>query len=324
MKKLYTIVAVALGISATLHAQQEIMQMTPVQVHGINPNIAPLNVTDTITNYLDRATGFYTLRDSSGGYIFGTSGATNGTGCHYTSVGSAHVTELMVYFGHKTIINTADNLTAGVLLVGADSMPTTLVSSGSVSVSNCDVSGFPTFIPMTNYVNQSGDFFVMISYSGIDDTISLISSNPTTNGGGPDGNNEKRVRQNTTSIFFSRAWDLWTINNQPYNADVLILPIMDIATGIDDSLSMGGFAMQAPYPSPAQNNVTIPFSVDRPQEVNLVVYNAQGQPVTETNLGTVNGSMNYQIDCSNYANGTYFFVLSGPQGRIASKFTIAR
>jgi hypothetical protein len=318
MKKIYSFLAATCCIAGSAFAQQPVTQITPVQIQGYNPSITP-QTADTITTYLDRATGFYNLSAGAAGYVLGTSNVQSGTGCHYTSVGSAHATEVMVYFAHKTIVNTPDNISAEIMYVGADSMPTTLVSSGSVNIANADVNGFPTFIPMTNYPNYSGDFFVAIRYGNIDDTIVIMSTNPTT-----DGANEKRVRQNTTGIFWSRAYDIWTVGGQPYNADALIMPVMDIAAGIDNSLMMNGFTMQAPFPSPANDLVTIPFSVGQAQDVKLTVFNQLGQPVKEENFGCVNGSMNYQLDISGFAAGTYYYSLSGLQGQVVSKFVVAK
>jgi Secretion system C-terminal sorting domain len=321
MKKILLSVA---GIVLLLHVngQQAITTVQPVTIQGTVSGIpAVQSVIDTIDNYLVRATGFYNLNAGPAGYVMGTNNLTTRTGCHYTSVGSAHVTELMVYFASTTIVGNADNITGQVFNCGTDSMPTSLVASGTFNLANIGTGGFPTFIPVNAYPNTSGDIFVAIQYSGIDDSISITSTNPFN----ADGQGEKRVRQQTLPNFiWVRAYDLWTIGNNPYDADALIIPVVDIASGIENQFTMNGFTMSTPYPSPAQDLITIPFSVNENQEIKMVVYNELGQTVSEINLGQVNGWTNYQMDISGYNNGTYFYVLSGVGGQIASKFIVAK
>lgn len=325
MKKQLLLLSFVVAGSVSLSAQQPVTTVAQrnIATSGIgNPSVQ--NYFDTIDTYLLRATAYYTLTAGSSGYVLGSSNITTETGCHYSTVGNARVTELMIYFGGKTIMGNADMLRGNVYAVGTDSMPTTSLASGQVSMSNADTSGFPTFIPITNPAFHNGDFFVSVEYGTIDDSIMIMSTNPLAANGGPDGAGEKRCRQNT-SLGWLRAADIWTIGGNAYNADALILPIVEVQTGIENTVAMNGFTLQAAYPSPATDVVNFSFGITTGQEVNLVVYNQLGQTVAEQNLGQLaTGKHTHQLSSTELPAGNYYFVLSGEQGRIGSKFTVSK
>lgn len=325
MKKQLLAVSLLVVAAGSASAQQAITTMTPRTIGASNiGNPSVLNVIDTIDTYLQRATAFYTLTAGSSGYVLGTSNITTETACHYTTVGNARVTELMVFFGEKVIMGNADMLTGKVYAAGTDSMPTTTLGTGQVSMSNVDTAGFPTFIPITSPTFHNGDFLVSIEYGTIDDSVMIFSTNPLTTSGGPDGAGEKRCRQNTT-LGWLRAAEIWTIGGNAYDADAMILPIVDIQTGIGNTASMNGFTLSAAYPSPATDVVNFNFGISTSQEVNLVVYNQLGQTVAEQNLGQLAaGKHTHQLNSNELPAGNYFFVLTGENGRIGSKFTVSK
>lgn len=325
MKKQLLLLSFVVAGGVSLSAQQPVSAVAQrnIATSGIgNPSVQ--NYFDTIDTYLLRATAFYTLTAGSSGYVLGSGNVTTETGCHYSTVGNARVTELMIYCGVKTIIGNPDMLRGNVYDAGVDSMPTTSLASGQVSMSNVDTAGFPTFIPITNPVFHNGDFVVSVEYGSIDDSVMIMSTNPLTTSGGPDGAGEKRVRQNT-SLGWLRAADIWTIGGNAYDADALILPIVEIQTGVGNAISLNGFTLQAAWPSPATDAVNFNFGIASAQEVNLVVYNQLGQTVAEQNLGQLAaGKHTHQLNSTTLPAGNYYFVLTGETGRIGSKFTVSK
>ena len=318
MKKLL-LFALVTGTGILAHAQHAITSVIPVNApagHG-----TPDRSIDTITTYLDRATGFYNLNAGVVGYVLGTSNVSTETGCHYDNVGAAQVTELMVYFVHKTVMDSvADNVTGKVYACGADSMPTTLLGSGQVSIATADVSGFPTFIPISNYSAQSGGFFVSIDYSGINDTIVINSTNPTNASGGPDGANEKRVRQNT-QLGWMRAADIWTIGGTAYNADALIIPIVNIgAAGVTE---INDISLNSIYPCPANETAQLTFGVKQPQDVTVEIYSTSGQIVQSTTLHA-SGATTLDLNVSEWNAGIYYYVLRSATTQVGSKFEVIK
>lgn len=317
MKK--TLLAITSIIAGIANAQQPVTGMQQVAIqHGGSQQI---QVADTITDYLARATGFYNLSAGSNGYVLGT-GITTETAMHYDNVGTMRVTELMVFFAHKNEVGNADMITGHVYAAGADSLPAgNALGSGQVSVTTIDVSGFPTFIPLSNYTPQAGGFVVSVEYGNIDDTVAITSTNPTAQSGGPDGNGERRCSQNT-QIGWLHAADIWTIAQAPYDADALIIPIVDINSSTGPAL-IGGVSVSQAFPSPALNNVAINLSSANTQDVAFNVYNSNGQIVHTANY-TVNGSQQINLDVTDWAAGNYYYTVATSEGTIGSKFQVVK
>ena len=184
--------------------------------------------TDTVTTYFDRATAFYRLTAGSSGYVFGTGSVSSETAVHYNApTGLSKITEIMCYFTDISIVGATDSLTANVYTAATDSMPMTLIGSGKILVSDIDTSGQPTYIPVPNCQTFTGQFLVSIAHGLINDTVALFSNNVLTTQGGPDGNQEKRVRQyRTTTNQWERAWDIWTIQGAPLDGDAIVMPVV--------------------------------------------------------------------------------------------------
>lgn len=318
MKK--TLLTIACGIAGMAYAQQPVtnMQQTTIQYSGSQQ----VQAIDTITDYLDRATAFYNLTAGSSGYVLGTSAISTETGEHYDAVGTLRVTEIMAFFVAKEIMGNADMVTGNVYAAGADSLPTgNALGTGQVSVSSCDTSGLPTFIPISNYAAQGGGFVVTIAYGNIDDTVALFSTNPVAQSGGPDGNGERRCCQNT-QIGWLHAADIWTIASVPYDADALIIPIVDIASSTGPA-TLGGVSISQAFPSPALNNVAINLSSANAQDVAFNVYNSNGQIVHTANY-TVNGAQQINLDVTDWAAGNYYYTVATSEGTIGSKFQVVK
>lgn len=317
MKK--SLLTITCGIAGMAYAQQPVTNMQQTTIHYSGSQ--QVQVVDTITDYLDRATGFYNLSAGSSGYVLGT-GITTETAMHYDNLGTLRVTELMVYFAHKNEVGTPDMVTGHVYAAGADSMPTgSALGSGQVSVTTVDISGFPTFIPLSNYAPQAGGFVVSVEYGNIDDTVSIMSTNPTTQSGGPDGAGERRCSQNT-QLGWLHAADIWTIASTAYNADALIIPIVDINSSTGPAM-IGGVSVSQAYPSPALNNVAINLSSANTQDVAFNVYNSNGQIVHTANY-TVNGSQQINLDVTDWAAGNYYYTVATSEGTIGSKFQVVK
>lgn len=314
MKKILLIIT--LSQLLLLGQQTEITNIVNVS-ENINFSNSQNRALDTIFTYFNRATGYYTLSDASG-YVLGTHTITTETGCHYDDMGVLKVTDLFVYFNYKSVVGATDSVTAHVYAIGIDSVPTTLLGSGKASTNSLDVSGFPTIIPISNYTPQSGQFIVSIEYGNINDTISIFSSNPTNTSGGPDGNNEYRVRQKTTLGWLGAA-DIWTVSGNAYNADALICPVVDISSsGISD---MGDFILESSFPNPATEMLFIPIKSTCSDEICVTLIDTKGQTIQKYTLAGYYDS-NLEINTSNLVPGTYFYIIQSKQNKIASKFII--
>ncbi len=274
---------------------------------------------DTISTYMDRATGYFTYSAGSSGFVFGTSNISSETAVHFSDVGVARVSEAFVYFSYKNIVNTPDTFNILVYNAGADSMPSTILTGAIVPVADVNTSGLPVIVGFPSYTAQSGDFLISVEYSSnVNDTLSLYSTNTSNTSGGPDGNMEKRVRQKVMGTWM-RAYDIWTIGGLPYNADVLIIPIVDIqSAGIQE---LGSFKFQAAYPCPANEAVNLDLELSNTSQLNIKIMDARGALIHEETL-TGSGMQTFRYATDNLTNGQYYYILQSDSETIGSKFQV--
>lgn len=310
----------------SLFGQQAITGLEPRAVQGQQPTSSnKITAVDTITTYLDRATAYYLLTAGANGYVLGT-GITSETAEHYDGLGATTVTEVLAYFAKKVVVGQADSLIAHAYAAAPDSSAGLPIGSGTFSVADIDTSGFPTIIPLTGTAPTLGDFVISVQYAGvgIDDSVAITSSNPVSQGGGPDGNNERRCRQNTISAGWMAAADIWTIQGLPYNADAMLIPIVDFtAVGVDAHIGKAGFNLYPSYPSPTSGLHNVAFSTDATADVTLTVYDRTGRTVLATTERQVApGKHTLALDGSAWAAGTYYYVLSNGSHSLGSKFAV--
>lgn len=274
---------------------------------------------DTITTYMDRASTYNTYSAGSYGFILGTCNFISETAVHFSDVGVARVSEAFVYFSNKNIVNTPDTFNILVYSAGADSMPSTILTGAIVPVANVNTSGLPVIVGFPSYAAQSGDFLISVEYtSNVDDTLSLYSTNTSTFLGGPDGNMEKRVRQKAMGTWM-RAYDIWTIGGLPYNADALIVPIVDIqSAGMQE---LGSFKFQAAYPCPANEAVNLDLELSNTSQLNIKIMDARGALIHEEIL-TGSGMQTFSFATDNLTNGQYYYILQSDSKTIGSKFQV--
>ncbi|MCB9231693.1 MAG: T9SS type A sorting domain-containing protein [Bacteroidia bacterium] len=336
MRKIYFFaLAMLLGMGLNAQQKQEITNLKQVDadfstLHSFSKTAGTI---DTITDYLDRATAFYLL-SSPNGYVLGTSDVSQQTGEHYDQLGaSTTVTEVFVYFAHLEIIGTgSDTMSVHVWDASTDSLPSTLVASGDFLVSDADTSGFPTFITIDNpqAISASNGFVVTVEYGGgnLDDTLVVMSTNPVSSGGGPDGNGERRcVQYYGAAGAWSQAANVWTIGGQKFNADALIIPIVDYepSVGVEPKLQDHGLSLFPAYPNPSASQVMVPFSVKNAGNVRLEIFNSVGKKVAEpVNTFMTAGDHEIAIDLNNLSNGKYFFILNTDNGALGGKFTVLK
>ena len=329
----------SMGLFFCLNAQQK-TEITGIQKEdakfavGLSASKTAGTV-DTLSMYLNRATGFYTLSAGVSGYVLGTGTQTTETAQHFDQLGgSTTVTEVFVYFSHKTIMGAGPDsmfiFLSEANIDTTDNAPTSIYQK--FSITDVDITGWPTYIQIDNPQPFSSvyGFLVGVNYGDfqLDDTLVILSSNPTILAGGPDGNNEKRCRQRLKSNgTYVGAASIWNIAGLPYDADAMIVPIVDYepAVGIVPKLEAQGFFLFPAFPNPSQNQVIIPFETEIAGKVKLEVYDDLGKIITvpyETDLPA--GAHNLPIDLTNLSNGKYFYLLHAGKGVLGGKFTVLK
>jgi|GEM_PF-7051273 len=316
---------VIFGWSQTPHTITRIVPQD-VQFPGMSQDNRTTGVVDTIFDYFNRSTTFYQLEAGTGGYTLGTNTFTEEVGVHYDALpGVTKVTEVMVFFAHKEImLGAADSLTVKAYACGADSMPTTLLGMGKVSVADCDTSNGATYVPLSILDSTTGDIFVSVNYhDDVNDTIAITSNNVLTSNGGPDGNGEKRTRQYLSTDEWFRVYDIWNFGGAQMDADAMILPIVDYTeiVGLSPGMVARDLTLFPPYPNPATSQVGIRFSLHHSQRVAVMVYDAQGRPVIEAKAQPKPaGEQTIEFNLQSLPAGVYYYTVQAESGVLAGKF----
>jgi hypothetical protein len=334
--KSFLLAATLISISLSLFAQSLSVKMNSRQPASIARVVSPeglLSVTDTADIYILRATGGTFYGAQGGGYVFGTSylydtstaayyPVTDETGIEFDGIGNATVTDLLFWAGAKTITGSTDDITGKVYNVGTDSMPTTLVGSGTMNMADVDTSlAAPAFtdLVISGGANVTAAFFVSIDYAGIDDTIGFVST------GAGDGNMEKRIRQKASPDFlgaWGRMGDLYPF----LDVDLFWAPVYTTTgTGVDNHFTLSGATLEAVYPTLASSEIHLDYTLKENSTVGYCMFDLRGKKYFELKSEQQHaGSYSQTFDVSNLAGGNYFLGVSINGSHITQKVVVAK
>jgi len=99
----------------------------------------------------------------------------------------------------------------------------------------------------------------------------------------------------------------------------------EIMESVPVAVSPGSFKLAQNYPNPFNPTTTIPYRLERPGKVNLVVFDMLGRPVT-TLVNGVQSAGEYQVvfDGDGLASGTYFYQLRSGEQQQVRKMLLVR
>lgn len=290
-----------------------------------------VQVIDTLLQYVERASGF-TIYSGQMGYVFGTSyqydsansvwnSLTDESGNQYDAVANASVTEVLFWAAKAVINGTADNISANIYDVDADSMPLNLMSTNSFSMSNVTAANMLTYtsIPVVPPANTNGNpFFVSIAYPGVDDSLGIVSTKAG------DGLVEKRVRQLANSNFgggWKRLGDFYNF----IDVDVVVVPIVDITSGTGDHFIINETSLKHVYPAPAKDEITIDYTLKNDATVSYSLFDNNGKIVaSQESAKTKAGHYAKNIDVSKCAAGKYYLTFVSNGSPVTQKVMIVK
>jgi len=315
--------------------QTKLISLSPASVsaarNGI-PNQTSSTV-DTADQYILRATGGSYSPVLDGGYVFGTSyyydsttatlyPVTDETGLEFDAVGSATITDLIFWAGHKYINGAPDDLDAKVYDVGPDSMPTNLLATATMSMQDVDT-GLSAIFTMINFptgANITGDYFVSMEYAGFDDTLGFIT---TANG---DGQMEYRLRQKASPVFLSGAWVRLGELYGFLDVDMFWAPIYTIIDdGINHFTLKNKATVQPLYPTVASSEVHLDYALPSTSTVSYYIFDLKGRRYFEMNSEQqMAGTYAQTFDVSTLAAGNYFVAVTINGQMITQKVVVTK
>lgn len=78
------------------------------------------------------------------------------------------------------------------------------------------------------------------------------------------------------------------------------------------------------YPNPAKDLVNFRFELETPQNVTITITNALGQVISTKDLGSINGTIDHQINFGNYINGRYYVNVKSNDINATAVITISK
>ena len=329
MKKVYILsVLVLFAVSAFAQKQVSVAKNMPAQ--EISFSKTP---TDTLTpGNMANFTGFTLYGSSGGGYVLGCNAYGDyAKGEAFVVVTPYKIEGAIYWFGGKTEVTGAGTVameiramdgTTGTTTAGTNqTCPGTVLKSDVVGISSIDTSSLldAAYVhTFSSVVNVSNDYYIGFDIENCyPDTIGLVST--------ADGDGGQ----------MELAWDKWSdggwctlfedANNWGLDIDAVIMPIVDMTDGIVENNFINGLKMST-YPNPAVNNVTLSYELQNNAEKVLVrVLDVTGKVVEHMNLGSQNaGVYTIDMDVTNYAAGTYYYLVNAGAARMAIKMNITK
>ena len=330
MRKIYILsVLVLFAVSAFAQRQYGVVKNMPAQEMSFSKY--PLDT--LVPGNMANVTGFTLYGSSGGGYALGCNAYGDyAKGEAFEVAADYNIYGAIYWFGGKTEVTGAGTVameiramdgTTGYTSAGDGDQPCpgTLLISDVVAIDSIDTSSYFDFATayihtFSSIVNISDDYYigfdVEICYP---DTIGLVS---TVDG---DGAGWEMVWEK----WSTGEWNTFHNGNWHLDIDAVIIPIAEFPGGIVENNFINGLKMST-YPNPAVNNVTLSYELQNNAEKVLVrVLDVTGKVVEHMNLGSQNaGVYTIDMDVTNYAAGTYYYLVNAGAARMAIKMNITK
>ncbi|MCB0669696.1 MAG: T9SS type A sorting domain-containing protein [Saprospiraceae bacterium] len=163
-------------------------------------------------------------------------------------------------------------------------------------------------------------FFVSVDFSNLyasRDTLVILQTIPDCG----DGGNSWELHSDGVSWLPISSFSTWGIN-----ADFLITAVVDFndPTSVNDFISSRNLKLFPASPNPAQDHVQLNFSLEKPESVDIEVYDQQGRLIHREQKKSQSGKCNHLLNTSDLENGIYYYRLLTPSISLASRFLVSR
>jgi hypothetical protein len=296
---------------------------------------------DTLDQYFFRSTGFgvysYSVETEGGTIdlpITGTNDAYQFLGAKYDFSGKARVQSVLVAYASKFTQGTPDNFIAAIFSLPSTSFPVmSQLGAQEFSADLIDTNSTePSFtvIDFENPVAIGSNFVVMIQTINPAEGANLdfisIYSNEQGNGQG-----EKRASvigiNEQGEMYNADLADIFNTGGELLDIDPMIIPIIEVdgTSGVEDYATLNGLTLKGAYPSPASQNTTVHFALDKPSFVEISIIDMTGQIVSTVRHNTMEaGNHTLDLDVSTLPTGSYMYAISTKTARVAGKLAVTR
>ncbi|MBM2815927.1 MAG: hypothetical protein HW421_2689 [Ignavibacteria bacterium] len=364
MKKLYLITALML-LSNVLSAQQAVRNPIGVQLPdaGIQITQPPelnlnyskilpainqksgdqiLESQDSLNQYFKRSTSFasYGVNLTINGqtYTFPLTGYNPlyyYLGQKFNVDGSYKVSELLFACLQKAFIgNNVDSIRGFIYEApNVNGLPTTPLANGFIMFDEIDTSSSTVIFSSIKFDNPptvSTRFVALIfTFNGTNeyDYVALYSNNQG------DGNSENMAcliyyNNGWYSNNFSTYWNargLRMQDNNPPNFDIMIVPIVENTSGVDQPISINGLTLKNICPNPVINETVLTLEISKPCNLTVDLVDMNGKIVYSlTRENCMPGEMTIQLDLAGIPSGSYHYLLNSGYSKFGGKLNIVK
>ncbi len=109
------------------------------------------------------------------------------------------------------------------------------------------------------------------------------------------------------------------------NLDIMLWPIVDITTGIDNSISRGHLTLLAPSPNPANDKININFNLAENSAIEIEVFDLKGsvvKKISESKMGI--GKHAVSVDLNGLEAGTYLYSINANGIKMYNRFVVTK
>lgn len=356
MKKIYSTFAIAI-IALGANAQEKLIKtLNPHQVSEVgtltNGALAKTATTATLMPASFNAGGcatntanivYYSSWNNASntqytvvaqGYSFGTNLTTytvtgigvitdvaNRAAQKYNVTGNVNVTDILVATGiaEGTGMVSAKIYNENATTKGPNVQLGTTATKALNTFTGYDAITFGTPVALT-----AGNFFASIESpamggSGMD-TLAILS----TVGGCSSTDSLSWTFDIVTPPVFAGGWA--SVNSAfGVNLDLMIFPVVDMTTGLNNSISKGNLTLLAAFPNPATNDITINFGLNKSSQIDIEIFDVTGKNVKSIKMDNIeSGNHSSKISLSELNAGVYMYSVKSDNAKMYSKFTIAK
>lgn len=277
------------------------------------------------------ASAWSLVGSANGGYVVGINGYGDLAKAQYFLVQDAYNVEGgLFWFGAKQVggdgiisFNLYDmDGTAATTNSMTDFGPGTILATESESMSAIDTSGSLASAHVHLFaapVTVNTDYALGVGFAGAlaGDTIGMVHS---ADGDDQGLNSSYELWSDGTS--WHSMFEAW-----PLDIFFGIFPIVDLSVvSIEEQQFINGVKAQV-YPNPAVSQANLKFEIQNSSDVQIVIYDATGRVLMNTDLGTLTAGLHeLPLAINNWSNGVYYYsVIAGNYANsLTSKFILSK
>lgn len=333
MKKLYTILSlVAPFMVFTAQAQSNLSQNTlsPVPVATLSDKggnsvlvidtMKPASF--TMACFTGDATPLVYYKLGAAGYLAGTN-SYGETECaqRYTFSGSGTISQVLVRYGKKA----GTNGTTSAKVYNVDpttKKPTTVKgTSAAITISSIPATGYTAYM-FSTAVSITTNFAVacvLPTTAASGDSVCVVS---TKEGCSTDSMSYLNIAQfggwNTVAYLINGA------GAEDTSIDLVIRPVVNLSSGINEYPSINGLTLMGASPNPANDFTNIQYHIDAPGVVSVEVFDLTGRILQKSSEKLSAGNHDIKLSLKDLASGNYFYTIKTGDAELTSKIIVTK